>query len=79
MAKVKGMEIEEVLVQSYSNIARVYKLNRKGVGGEGKEIAEDLLQEILKDATGRGAGQMERQMEGTSQTISKMRVLVEKN
>ena len=62
MAKVKGMEIEEVLVQSYSNIARVYKLIRKGVGGEGKEIAEDLLQEILKDTIGQWgfeAGQMD--------------------
>ena len=56
------MTVEEVLAQSYYNITRVYKLQRKAVRGEGKEIAEDLLQEILKDTIGQWdfeAGQMD--------------------
>ena len=52
LAKVKGMTVEEVLAQSYCNITRVYKLQRKAVRGEGKEIAEDILRKILKDTIG---------------------------
>merc|ERR1719317_1106027 len=78
LAKVKGMTVEEVLAQSYDNITRVYKLQRKAIRGEGKKIAEDLLQEILKDTIaqwGFEADKCTTLWEGTSHGTNKVRVL----
>ena len=41
VARVKGMASDEVLTKSYSNIARMNKLQRRAARIESREIAED--------------------------------------